>query len=177
MRQELTGQARQAPATNIVYGERRIQKSSPIPKQGTYGRGFAAMSAVVGAGDERPDRQQPSRSIFSDRSYRWPLFTRTRGTRKSQKHATDESARLLGSVGVKEMKVSNCIELEHPLTESEAATLLLVAPKTLRNWRVQGKGPKFLKSGGRVGYLPSYIRDYQNANIRRSTSDKAGDCD
>jgi hypothetical protein len=72
------------------------------------------------------------------------------------------------------MKASNYIELEHPLTESEAAALLMVAPKTLRNWRVQGKGPEFLKSGGRVDYLPSYIRDYQNANVRRSTSDKGG---
>jgi hypothetical protein len=75
------------------------------------------------------------------------------------------------------MKASNYNGLEHPLTESEAAGLLMVAPKTLRNWRVQGKGPKFLKSGGRVGYLPSYISDYQKANVRRSTSDKGGDRD
>jgi hypothetical protein len=75
------------------------------------------------------------------------------------------------------MKASNYIELEHPLTESETAALLMVAPKTLRNWRVQGKGPKFLKSGRRVGYLPSSIRDYQNASARRSTSDKGGDRD
>jgi hypothetical protein len=75
------------------------------------------------------------------------------------------------------MKVSNYHELERPLTESEAAALLMVAPKTLRNWRVQGRGPKFLKSGSRVGYLPSHIRDYLNANVRSSTSDKGGDRD
>jgi hypothetical protein len=65
--------------------------------------------------------------------------------------------------------------LELPLGESEAAALLHVRPKTLRNWRGQGKGPKFLKSEGKISYLPSYIREYRSANVRRSTSDKGGD--
>ena len=43
----------------------------------------------------------------------------------------------------------NEIEL---LTESEAAELLRLKPKTLARWRWAGTGPRFLKVGGAVRY-------------------------
>ena len=38
------------------------------------------------------------------------------------------------------------------LTEREAALHLRRSSKTLRNWRSEGKGPAFLRMGGRVFY-------------------------
>ena len=38
------------------------------------------------------------------------------------------------------------------LREKQAAGFLGVAPKTLANWRSQGKGPKFCRMGRAIGY-------------------------
>ena len=38
------------------------------------------------------------------------------------------------------------------LRERQAASFLGVAPKTLANWRSQGKGPKFCRLGRAIGY-------------------------
>lgn len=38
------------------------------------------------------------------------------------------------------------------LREKQAASFLGVAPKTLANWRSQGKGPKFCRLGRAIGY-------------------------
>ena len=38
------------------------------------------------------------------------------------------------------------------LTEEQAAQYLGLAPGTLRNWRVMGRGPQYVRLGRRVGY-------------------------
>jgi predicted DNA-binding transcriptional regulator AlpA len=38
------------------------------------------------------------------------------------------------------------------LRERQAASFLGVAPKTLANWRSQGKGPKFCRLGRAIAY-------------------------
>jgi predicted DNA-binding transcriptional regulator AlpA len=38
------------------------------------------------------------------------------------------------------------------LRERQAASFLGIAPKTLANWRSQGKGPKFCRLGRAIGY-------------------------
>ena len=58
-------------------------------------------------------------------------------------------------------------------TTEEAAALIRVAPKTLENWRVLGKGPKFIKAGGRVLYSASDVLEYLNSNRVCSTSERA----
>ena len=61
--------------------------------------------------------------------------------------------------------------LEPSLTEEEAARVIGVAPKTMRNWRVKGIGPPFVVTGPKlIRYRPPDLRAYQEANLRRSTS-------
>lgn len=50
------------------------------------------------------------------------------------------------------------------LHESDAAKLLAVSPRTLRNWRGLGQGPRYVKISGRCiryrqGDLLSFIED------------------
>ncbi|HZJ03050.1 MAG TPA: helix-turn-helix domain-containing protein [Thermoleophilia bacterium] len=56
-------------------------------------------------------------------------------------------------------------------TDREAAHFLGVGLQTLRNWRVRGYGPPFVKAGRAVRYRPDDVRDWQEQQIRHSTSD------
>jgi hypothetical protein len=61
------------------------------------------------------------------------------------------------------------------LDEYQAADFLGVRVKTLRNWRVQGSGPPFIKYGNKlVRYRRSDLGAWQEGQLRRSTSDKGG---
>ena len=62
-------------------------------------------------------------------------------------------------------------EIERLLTEAEVATWLRVAQQTLRRWRVQGRGPPFLKVGASVRYEDGAVRGYLADNRHGSTSD------
>lgn len=57
------------------------------------------------------------------------------------------------------------------ITESNAAILLCVSPATLRKWRWEGKGPKFIKVGRKVAYRDSDISAFIDSQVRQSTSD------
>jgi predicted DNA-binding transcriptional regulator AlpA len=60
------------------------------------------------------------------------------------------------------------------LNENDVARIIGVQVKTLRNWRVQGVGPRFIRTGPKlVRYRPSDVLAWQEANLRRSTSDGA----
>lgn len=56
------------------------------------------------------------------------------------------------------------------LNDREAAALLGVTPSTLNFWRVQRRGPAFVKLGHAVRYRRSDLDTYITAN-RRETSD------
>jgi hypothetical protein len=67
------------------------------------------------------------------------------------------------------------------LTPAEAGAELGLSPNTLSKWRVQGRGPAFVKLGdgggasGRgvaVRYRLSVVRAWVESHARRSTSDK-----
>lgn len=62
-----------------------------------------------------------------------------------------------------------------PLLDTKAtAPCVGVSPGTLENWRVQGIGPKFIKTRGRRGkvlYDPADIRAWKDANRFQSTSE------
>lgn len=60
------------------------------------------------------------------------------------------------------------------LTTQEAADLLRLKKNTLEVWRVQGRGPVFLKLGSRVLYERAALEDYTAANRRKSTSASIG---
>ena len=63
------------------------------------------------------------------------------------------------------------------LDTKAAAPRLGVAAGTLENWRVQGVGPRFIKSRpgprGRVLYDPADIEAWKEANRFQSTSEAA----
>lgn len=45
----------------------------------------------------------------------------------------------------------------------------LISPRTLEQWRWQGRGPRFLKIGGRVIYPLSEVEAYEAASLHANT--------
>jgi predicted DNA-binding transcriptional regulator AlpA len=60
---------------------------------------------------------------------------------------------------------------EKLFTQDELAARWSMASNTLRKWRWEGKGPKYVKLGSRVLYRESDILAYEEANIKSSTSE------
>lgn len=63
------------------------------------------------------------------------------------------------------------------LTEREVADQLGLSVATLRAWRHRGTGPRFVRFGRAVRYLPHDVDDFVRANVvdtsRESPSDRA----
>ncbi len=57
------------------------------------------------------------------------------------------------------------------LTNSEAAAVLRLSPRTLEKLRVNGGGPRFRKFGSRVIYAREDLETWANARVCASTSD------
>ena len=55
-------------------------------------------------------------------------------------------------------------ETTRALTEREVAELLGLSVATLRAWRHRGKGPRFLRLGRSVRYLPADLADFVRAS-------------
>ena len=60
------------------------------------------------------------------------------------------------------------------LSEVQLAELIGIKAPTLRKWRWEGKGPKFIKLGHRVMYSMEDVMSYIDAQKRISTSDMGG---
>lgn len=56
------------------------------------------------------------------------------------------------------------------LLPKELAERLRVHVGTLATWRVQGRGPKFIKSGKRVLYPVKEVEAWESDNLKRSTA-------
>ena len=63
------------------------------------------------------------------------------------------------------------------LTEREVAALLGLSVATLRAWRHRGKGPRFLRLGRSVRYLPSDVDDFVRASAVDTRSESSSDGD
>ncbi len=63
------------------------------------------------------------------------------------------------------------------LTEREVAQLLGLSVATLRAWRHRGKGPRFLRLGRSVRYLPSDVDDFVRASAVDTRSESSSDGD
>lgn len=50
-----------------------------------------------------------------------------------------------------------------------------VSKRTLEQWRWQGKGPRYLKIGGRVVYRAKDIEAFETANLHLNTVGPIGD--
>ena len=60
------------------------------------------------------------------------------------------------------------------LTETDAAMLLSISPRTLRNWRVLGGGPLYVKVSGRcVRYCYADLTAFIQQRRQSSTSNPA----
>jgi predicted DNA-binding transcriptional regulator AlpA len=59
--------------------------------------------------------------------------------------------------------------------EREVAELLGLSVATLRAWRHRGKGPRFLRLGRSVRYLPSDVADFVRASAVDTTSVSSSD--
>lgn len=57
------------------------------------------------------------------------------------------------------------------LTTKRAAPLVGVTPGTMENWRVAGRGPRFIRAGRKIVYDPSDIEAWKEANRASSTSE------
>ena len=55
------------------------------------------------------------------------------------------------------------------LDQKGLADRWLVSPRTLEQWRWQGKGPRYLKIGGRVVYRQQDIEEFEAANLHANT--------
>ena len=60
-------------------------------------------------------------------------------------------------------------------TEREVADMLGLSVATLRAWRHRGKGPRFLRLGRSVRYLPSELADFVRASAVDTTSVSSSD--
>jgi excisionase family DNA binding protein len=63
------------------------------------------------------------------------------------------------------------------LTEREVAELLGLSVATLRAWRHRGKGPRFLRLGRSVRYLPADADDFVRASAVDTRSESSSDED
>ena len=61
------------------------------------------------------------------------------------------------------------------LTEREVAELLGLSVATLRAWRHRGQGPRFLRLGRSVRYLPSDVADFVRVSAVDTTSVSSSD--
>lgn len=67
--------------------------------------------------------------------------------------------------------VANVGQPHDLLTEDVVAARLSISIKTLRNWRWQGRGPRFLRLGRAVRYAPAEIELWLQSCVRRSTTE------
>ena len=63
------------------------------------------------------------------------------------------------------------------LTEREVSEQLGLSVATLRAWRHRGKGPRFLRLGRSVRYLPSDVDDFVRASAVDTRSESSSDED
>jgi hypothetical protein len=59
-------------------------------------------------------------------------------------------------------------ELQH-LDQRHLADRWQISPRTLEQWRWQGRGPRFLKLGGRVVYPLTEIEAFEAAHLHFNT--------
>ena len=59
------------------------------------------------------------------------------------------------------------------LTQSEVARRWCLSPRTLERWRWLGRGPRYLKIGGRVAYRVEDVEAYEAAQLRTPASTAA----
>jgi hypothetical protein len=57
------------------------------------------------------------------------------------------------------------------LSEKDVASKLLVTPNTLSKWRIDGRGPRFIRVNRRIAYDPADVAAWLDARRVTSTSE------
>lgn len=57
------------------------------------------------------------------------------------------------------------------LNQKQLADRWNISPRSLERWRWEGKGPRFLKIGGRVAYRLEDVEAYEAGQLRASTAE------
>ncbi|MGV3518790.1 helix-turn-helix transcriptional regulator [Luteitalea sp.] len=60
------------------------------------------------------------------------------------------------------------------LTEREVSDLLGLSVATLRAWRHRGQGPRFLRLGRAVRYLPADLETFVRASVVEGGAERSG---
>ena len=55
------------------------------------------------------------------------------------------------------------------LGQKDLADRWLISPRTLEQWRWQGRGPRYLKIGGRVIYPVAEVEAYEASRLHSNT--------
>ena len=67
------------------------------------------------------------------------------------------------------------MQTEPAFTETELALRWNVSAKTLQRWRMEGRGPLYLKLGKRVNYPLKAVVAFENCVLHVSTSERTDD--
>lgn len=59
----------------------------------------------------------------------------------------------------------------HYLTPEQLSEMIGISVNTLRKWRWEGKGPKFVKFGSRVSYRQCDVEQFVESNLFSSTTE------
>lgn len=59
------------------------------------------------------------------------------------------------------------------MTTEDAALYLSVQPSTLLKWRVEGRGPSYVKMGRSVRYRPRDLEQWMGENIQAASRTKS----
>jgi predicted site-specific integrase-resolvase len=59
------------------------------------------------------------------------------------------------------------------MSQHELAALLDINAATLANWRSAGRGPRYVKLGGKVKYRKLDVEAFINSSVRQSTTQAA----
>ncbi len=65
--------------------------------------------------------------------------------------------------------IEELLRKEEHLDSKQLARRWNMSHRTLDRWRWQGKGPRFIKIGGRVVYRIKDIEEYENARLHSNT--------
>jgi hypothetical protein len=60
------------------------------------------------------------------------------------------------------------------LDQKQLACRWLMSPRTLEQWRWQGKGPKYLKIGAKVVYRLEDVETFESESLRLNTTASVG---
>jgi predicted DNA-binding transcriptional regulator AlpA len=98
--------------------------------------------------------------------------TRRRPRSPSDMKVQDDCQTSSATFPLNDLKQRAICDDGHLISDREAANLLALSVKTIRNWRLSGYGPPHFKIGRLVRYRMTDIKTWLKTRERASTSDR-----